>query len=973
MLLFIYQWNYDSYNSEFTDIKIYGINKESETICLRVENFQPYIYVKIKNYKIIQPLIIFLQEFNFPGLKIDIHKRKHLYNQKNNLSGENVFLFISCKAKNNLSIISQTLEKGIKLNDEFLKLQVEEKNVNPILQYVCKNKIPTAGWITFEGEEILNHKLTSCKEFIVKKIYNYDSTSLVIPKCLAFDLEVFSEANRFPNNDPGDIIFQISCVIQTTTIEKYLFTFNDKKKNLENNDLLKDTQVFVFSDEKSLLYAFIQFVSKQKPNLITGYNIFGFDIDYLIKRTTRYFLIDDLKKIGFNKKNLSPVEEIKWSSSAYSKQSFKFINWEGILLVDLLNVIRRDYHLENYTLKNVSNYFLKNNEKDPLTYKDIFKACKTRTNLDIVGKYCVQDSNLCIHLFNTLNIWVSMSEMAKICNVSMFTLYTQGQQIKLFCQVYKYCQENKIIVDSNIPNFEKEKFRGAYVLEPEPGLYNKVVSVDFSSLYPSLMIAYNICYSTILDEKTCLKYSKNDYQSFEWEDHIGCEHDPKKISINELSEKISELDLKIKKKRNIRDATKKKTEKIRIQDEMNQLKKEQKPFREERANLKKSNPEFIICKKRKFKFLKPTIKKGVIPIIIQNLLDFRKITKEKLKNTENEIEKIILDKKQLAYKVSANSMYGAMGTEKGYLPFLPGGMCITFLGRKSLIKTAELINDKFQGKIIYGDTDSNYIIFPNIKDLDELWEYSKKVANLVTNWKENDQLVFPRPIKLEFENIIYNKFLLLSKKRYMYQEIDKNGVKKPKIGKKGVLLTRRDNCDAVRKAYETVTMMIFENKTKKQIQEYLENYTESMFSDEIPNSEFIITKSIRDYEYIDIENHRIGDYKFRNVPDNAPDIKKFALSCVPAHVQLAERMKKRGSDKIDPGTRMEFVILKNYSSSKKLCDRIEDYYYFQRHQDILKIDYIYYLKSLVNPLDQLFKILKLWTNDGTNFEYTGKD
>jgi len=65
----------------------------------------------------------------------------------------------------------------------------------------------------------------------------------------------------------------------------------------------------------------------------------------------------------------------------------------------------------------------------------------------------------------------------------------------------------------------------------------------------------------------------------------------------------------------------------------------------------------------------------------------------------------VYDKEQLAYKVSANSMYGAMGVRRGYLPFMPGAMCVTYAGRNALEKTAELIQSQFRGTLIYGDTD----------------------------------------------------------------------------------------------------------------------------------------------------------------------------------------------------------------------------------------------------------------------------
>ena len=85
-----------------------------------------------------------------------------------------------------------------------------------------------------------------------------------------------------------------------------------------------------------------------------------------------------------------------------------------------------------------------------------------------------------------LQTWVGLCEMATTCNTGIFSLYTQGQQIKVFSQVYKYCFENNIVVekDGYIAS-EDEKYMGAHVFPPIPGMYERVLPFDFSSLYPT--------------------------------------------------------------------------------------------------------------------------------------------------------------------------------------------------------------------------------------------------------------------------------------------------------------------------------------------------------------------------------------------------------------------------------------------------------------------------------------------------------
>lgn len=968
--MFAYYWIVDPNVEEITTIRIYGINSDKKNVCLVVDNFTPFCYVELPNVQVSASIQTTIKN---QCISSELVFRKHLYNVFNT-DELSPFLYCRCASKKNIYSIVYILSKcGVFLSGYGkIKLKVHEVEASPILQLISVKDLYTAGWINFSGKKIAEDDMnTSCDlEYKVswKNLHKMETKmDNAFPKYCAFDIEVNSDfITQMPSDRPGDVIFQISCVVeQENKRRKFLFTFSDKNKDLNTCELLSSVSVFKFETEEDLLLNFLQFIVDERPNVITGFNILGFDIEYIIKRCNRLFLINELKSIGFNRESLASEEKIKWTSSAYKNQEFKFINWEGILLLDLLPIIKRDYKLDTYSLKKVAKVFLKNEVKDPITYREIFESYRTRTRLDEVGKYCVQDSNLCIELLNHLHSWISLSEMAKVCNVSMFTLYTQGQQIKTYSQVYKYCLKEKIIVDTN--GYEtkiNERYTGAYVFEPVPDIYDKVVPFDFSSLYPSIIIAKNICYSTLVENKAIPDSMCN---VFEWEDHVGCIHDDNIIEINKLTQDINLIGDKIKMLQQKRDAkgSLKLTpfEKKKIQAEINQMRISQKPLREKRQNLKKSKPndrededgnkiENVICEKRYYRFYKTEVKKGVIPTIIQNLLDSRARVKKQMKNVDASIA-LILDKEQNAYKISANSMYGAMGVRKGYLPLMPGAMCVTYFGRKSIELAAQEIVKNWKGQLIYGDTDSNYVIFPHLKTVQEIWDYAIKTAEQVSK-------IFPPPMKLEFEQTIYDRFLILSKKRYIYQSIDRNGVLNLQVGKKGVVLSRRDNSKFVRDIYEKLSMLIFQKTSKEKIVEFVLDYINDLYRNIFSYDVYVITKSIGDTGGEDglVNNNKLGEYKIRNMAstenDKNDNSRDFYISQCPAHVQLSEKMRKRGCP-ISTGSRIEFVVIKK-PSFKTLADRIEDYDYFLKRSDILRIDPEYYLYSLINPLDQLLSI-----------------
>jgi DNA polymerase elongation subunit (family B) len=990
--MFIYNWTLDSDEIEQTSIRIYGIDSiegRTKNICLRVDNFTPYIYIELpicKDINIVKNIV--RNKLNDKKLVVNTATlyRHHLYNNKNVENNKLAFLFCQCKSKMYITAIKKIMENGISIPGlGITKLNVHEDQASPILQLVSKQDIPMAGWIKFKGDLICKEdQITSCdEEYSVdwKKIHKCSDLICLNPKYLAFDIEVNSTfMNQMPMDNPGDSVFQISCIIKdpvTLDEKKILLSIEASDMDLSSSDLLEDIEVRVYEKEIDILDAFFEIIEVEKPNVITGFNIFGFDIEYIMKRAHRLKVMDKFRSVGFNKYKLAPIEIIKWSSSAYKNQEFKFINWEGILLIDLLPLVRRDYKLDTYSLKNVASTFLKNDNKDPVTAKDIFLAYQTRTKLDIVGKYCVQDSNICIQLVKHFNSWIALSEMAKVCNVSMFTLYTQGQQIKTYSQVYKYCtslpNDEQIVVTTNgYQTKTNERYTGAYVFEPIPAYYHNVVPFDFMSLYPSVIIAMNICYSTIANDNV----PSNDCNVFEWEDHVGCEHDPIVIETQELTRRINVLETEIKALMTKRNSIKSTADKKRIQNSINQLRELQKPLRNRRSDLSKSKVSDreddegnivsgVICAKRSYRFLKASVKKGVIPSIIQNLLDSRKRVREAMKHVSPE-QKVVLDKEQLAYKVSANSMYGAMGVRRGYLPFMPGAMCITYFGRKSIEKTTRLITDKWNGTVIYADTDSNYVIFPHIHSIQETWDYAKHVAEQVS--KE-----FPPPMKLEFEATVYARFLILSKKRYMYQETDKDGNLNHKIGKKGVILARRDNSGVLKHIYESVTSMIFNKDSSKDIEEFIIEYINQIFRNTIPHHQYVITKSIGSTSQEILGKH-FGDYKMRQILPEDPDEQArilneaaqrlhkpvmtkhdYYISQCPAPVILAQRMRDRGI-LVNPGSRIPYVVIQRHRKNTTLGHRIEDYEYFCKHSSILKIDPEYYIDSFINPLDQVLKV-----------------
>jgi DNA polymerase elongation subunit (family B) len=1015
---FPYSWHIDEAETDITSIRIYGLNNNNDNVCLRIDNFTPYVYIELPtnilwNSSKAQLLGNKLDDIlgsKRPLSKVLVHK-KRLYGAYFNNQGERKkfpYLFCSFSSRNDIKTIGYRLQKPFNVNGlGMIKIKIHESDADPILQFTCCRQISTAGWIKFSGKKIdFDNQITLCDyEYTVlwKNVSPEKRDNVPLPKVMGFDIEVnSSNPSAFPNAlKPADKIFQISCVMSRSGSdpsldEKYLLSLGEPDQQITGEDVI----IYMFQTESDLLEGFTELIRTENPNIIVGYNILGFDIPFMIARAKLNLCTSNFDKQGFHKTAHAKEKIIKWSSSAYKNQEFEFLDAEGRVFVDLLPLVRRDYKFNNYRLGTIASYFI-GETKDPLCHKGIFKcyrigtkrnsqqqySYKAKRAMAICGKYCVQDSVLVIRLWDKLKTWVGLTEMAKTCGVSIFVLYTQGQQIKVYSQLYKYCMLNDIVVEKDGYQVgENERYVGAKVFPPIPGRYKMVVPFDFASLYPTTIIAYNIDYHTWVPDDSNIP----DYKChvMEWEDHQGCQHDPKVIRKKKLNDYIATEEIRIKKLRETRNITSGKECKQGMMNEINRQLEELKPYKTERADLSKTIPKIVMCEHRRYKFLKEP--KGVMPTVIQNLLDARKYTRKvDMKACKIEIKRLeedttidntllinaqkslldILDKRQLAYKVSSNSMYGAMGVRRGYLPFMPGAMCTTYMGRVNIEIVASTIPTKYGGEFIYGDTDSNYIHFPHLKTAHETWDYALQVAEDVTK-------LFPAPIVLEFEEEIYSFFFILSKKRYMYRKCLRDGVVDQNIGKKGVLLARRDNSKFVKDLYGSTISKIADNIPSQDIIYDIIQELNIMCSGAKPHNDFVITKAVGnsgDLLPVPFVNEKgimkamVGDY---NVPILSTDknireeqiLKKGATSeeeyylmCLPAQVQLSERMKRRGQ-RVDTGTRLEYIVSNPEDHTAKQYEKIESIDYLMKHSDVVKIDYLYYLKQLVNPMDQMLDV-----------------
>ena len=275
-------------------------------------------------------------------------------------------------------------------------------------------------------------------------------------------------------------------------------------------DDIEGCDVVSCKTEKELLNKWKDVMNDLNSDIITGYNIFGFDMPYIWDRAKELNIIEDFS-IGLGRlitRKCGLVEQ-QLSSSAMGDNILKYIDYDGIVLIDLLKVMQREQKLDSYKLDNVASIFL-GDKKNDLKPQEIFSKFKGDSkDRCVIAEYCIQDCCLINRLIHKLKIIENNIGMGNVCLVPLNFLFRRGQGIKIFSLIAKQCMDRNTLIPviksyrENVIE-EDDGYEGAVVLDPKEGIYlnEPIVVFDYGSLYPSSMISRNLshdCY--LIDEK----------------------------------------------------------------------------------------------------------------------------------------------------------------------------------------------------------------------------------------------------------------------------------------------------------------------------------------------------------------------------------------------------------------------------------------------------------------------------------------
>jgi len=484
-------WSGQDQDDQFT-IRIFGRSEDGKSVSLGTK-FNPYFFIKTS-----LPVDTVKSLFWRGLVSCKVHEGKDLWGFQN---GE-LSRFLRLEFKSHRALRNCVYAVENQKHENLRDAKVYEGNMDPVLRFMHVSGISSTGWIhpgicEPDTETMCQVNLWSPDWHYIMPMNRDDFAPLRI---MSFDIECYSSTGGFPDaKRPEDAVFQIAM-----TTKEF-----GKKEYIDKTCLCyKKTEGYQsFDTERELLEAFEKHLHRIDPDIITGWNIFGFDLDYLLTRATIHCRLRPVW--GRVRGEISELVTKNLSSSALGNNLLKMVPMKGRYVFDLFQDVKREHKLESYSLNSVSKHFLKDQKLD-MPPKEMFARFSEGdpVKLGEVADYCIKDTELPHALMEKLCQIQNVVEMAKACWVPLAFLSERGQQIKVFSQMAKKARELNFI----IPTFKRlqndslvaeDGYQGATVLEAQTGAYYApITALDFASLYPSIMCAENLCYSTlVMDSK----------------------------------------------------------------------------------------------------------------------------------------------------------------------------------------------------------------------------------------------------------------------------------------------------------------------------------------------------------------------------------------------------------------------------------------------------------------------------------------
>jgi DNA polymerase zeta len=564
--------------------------------------------------------------------------------------------------------------------------------------------------------------------------------------------------------------------------------------------------------EAALMTAFVESILHWDPDIIVGFEIEKSSIGYIVQRARelqRHSLLDppiqdlestlsrlaltavaELSRLRSRRSEQNPTEQ-QARGARYMATHASDLSIVGRHCLNLWRIMRGEVKLNTYTPENVAQCVLQRHL--PRVQHRIRTQWFREPRLQQRAvAYCVARARLSIEVLDQLDMIGRTSELARVFGIDFYSVLWRGSQYRVESMMLRLAHRHDPPFLSISPTKQQVASQRSLeviplVMEPSSRLYTSpVIVLDFRSLYPSVIIAYNLCYSTCLG-----KIAKNSEGTGTTRKRLGAVDDYS-LPPGVLGELKGKLNL---------------------------------------------SPNEVM-------FAQRSTRQGILPRMLTEILEARIQVKKDLKKTTDPVVHRILNAKQYALKLIANVTYGYTSASfSGRMPCVDIADAIVAYGRETLESALRQIesnnngdNPNWNAKVQYGDTDSLFVELPG-RSKEEAFAIGAEMERAVN-------AVNPRPVELEMEKV-YHPCILLSKKRYVGYSWESLKQTEPIFDAKGIETIRRDSCPLVAKMEEKALRILFESKDLSKIKRYCQRQWAKLLLQRVSMADLVFRREVK--------------------------------------------------------------------------------------------------------------------------------
>jgi DNA polymerase elongation subunit (family B) len=573
------------------------------------------------------------------------------------------------------------------------------------------------------------------------------------------------------------------------------------------------------ASEIEMLTEFVRLVRDEDPDIVAGFEVQQTSLGYLVERAAvlGVDLCEELARMPSDEYERARLEaQAQREAELEAGQKQKLADggagrggpdaaaWNvahnagvaiaGRIVFNVWRLLRSELTLRIYSFGNVVYHVLHRRmpEHDAHVLHAWYVAPETRSRCI---EYVVARAVASVELLSHLNVIGRTAELARLFGIDFQSVLTRGSQYRVESMMLRLTkQQNYVLVAPSKQQVANQRAPECIplVMEPQSAFYtDPVLVLDFQSLYPSIVIAYNICFST------CLGPLGNALAQ------------PRKFGVGELPLPPGLLAF------------------LGLGDAASATHDDLAPF---------LTPNGVM-------FAPASVRVGVLPRMLREILETRVMVKAALKRAKQSGDRALarmLDARQFGLKMIANVTYGYTSASfTGRMPCAEVADSIVQTARETLESAIRLVNNSREwdgAHVVYGDTDSIFIRVPGATKR-RAFEIGEQISAAVTAMN-------PAPVHLKFEKV-YFPSVLLTKKRYVGFAYESRAQELPAFDAKGIETVRRDTCPAVAKVMEQSLRTLFVTKDVSAVRRYVQRQFAKIMQDRVSLRDFVFAKEVR--------------------------------------------------------------------------------------------------------------------------------